>query len=245
MMRRLSSRIAATMLTVLAMVVALPLRAEMNAPTQLQIGTQSVRVPVPTGFVETSRRSPELWSQALAFSAGDARIIAHFVTERDLASYQKGNTVVFKDFLLVQTPRRAESLTVTQAQFDKLRSGTVALQSDLSSRLAPRLSTELDRISKGMSSAQGTPMTLRIGEIVPVSVDRNEPNVLIFTVLSQLGAAEGKAAVNQTMVSTTAYCFVSGKVVMLTAYRHFHSPRDLQASRALVSEWSKAVLSTN
>jgi len=244
-MTRFTSPITAAVLA--ALLLILSVRPSIAAPAlmQLQIGTQPIRLPVPAGFAETSRRSKELWNQALALSAGDGRIVAHFVTEKDLADFTSGAEVVFREFLLVQTPRRAEALTVTRAQFDKLRSGTIALQSELSKRLEPRLSAEVERISKELSSFQGTSLTFRVGEIVPVSVDMNEPRTLIYTILSQMSTKEGVTTTNQAMVSTVAYCFVAGKVVMLVAYRHFRSPNDLQISRAFVTQWASSLLSAN
>lgn len=211
----------------------------------LQIGGVTIRVPTPQGFTETSRRSQELWNLALAYSAGDARIIGHFVTDKDIAAFERGKTITFREFLFIQTPRRAESLTVTQSQFDKLRSGTVALQAELSKRIEPRLATEVDKVSKAVSSTQGIDIKVRIGEIVPVSVDRNDSDVLIYTVLSQVGALNGNTSTDQTMVVTTAYCFVSGKVVMLAAYRQFRTPQDLQSSRTFVNSWASGALSAN
>jgi hypothetical protein len=195
--------------------------------------------------VETSRLSQELWNMALAYTAGDARIAAHFVAKQDFRAFESGRTVVFKQFMLAQTPRRAENIVATQAQFDKLRAGTVDLQRNLSSRLEPRLAAEIERVSKAVSSTQASPVRVRLGEIVPVSVDRNDPQVLIYTILSQVGASEGNVNTDQSMVSTAAYCLISGKVVMLTAYRHFNSPQDLQASRKLVSAWANALLAAN
>ena len=115
---------------------------------------------------------------ALAYSAGDARIVANFVTQSDLTSFEKGNKVYFRQFLLVQTPRRAESMQVNQAQFDKLRAGIVAMQADLSSRLEPRLAAEVDRVSKAVSNLAGSSIKVGVGEIVPVSIDRNDSRVL-------------------------------------------------------------------
>jgi hypothetical protein len=215
------------------------------APITLPIGNQIVRIPAPAGFAETSRRSRELWTTALAFSAGDARIIAHFVTDNDLAEYEKGEAVVFSNFLLVQTPKQAEAIFVTQTQFDKLRSGTVALQADLAQRLEPRLATELDRVSKAVSSNQATDIKVQLGEIVPVSVERNDRQVLIYTVLAQAGISEGSHKTSQTLVASTAYCFIAGKVVMLVVYRKFSTPQDLQAAREQISTWAKAVLASN
>lgn len=233
-----------------ALVAALtPVRAfaQIAATTQitLQIGTQPIRIPTPEGFVETSRRSNDLWSTAQAFNAGDARIIGHFVTDKDLAEYEKGKTVVFKNFLLVQTPRRAEALIATQAQFDKLRAGTAALQADLAQRLEPLLAAELDQVSKAVSSKQAANIKVHLGEIVPVSVDRNDARLLIYTVLSQTGVADGKSNSSQTSITSTAYCFIAGKVVMLAAYRQFRTPQDLQAARTQITTWANAVLASN
>lgn len=135
----------------------------------LQIGPQSIQLPTPQGFAETSSRSQELWNIALAYSAGDARIAAHFVPEQDLRTFESGKTVVFTQFMLVQTPRRAETIVATQAQFDNLRAGTVDLQKNLASRLEPRIAAEVEKASKAVSKSQDSPITLRLGEIVPVS----------------------------------------------------------------------------
>lgn len=63
-------------------------------PVTLQIGQQAVRLPTPEGFVETSRKSQDLWDIALAYSAGDARIAAHFVTDQDFRDFESGQNVV-------------------------------------------------------------------------------------------------------------------------------------------------------
>ena len=234
------------LLLLVVTVAAASNQAQASAPSvALQIGGVTIRVPNPEGFIETSGRSQDLWNLALAYSAGNARIIGHFVTDKDFTEFERGKAVMFKEFLLIQTPRSAESLTVTQLQFDKLRSGTVALQADLSKRIEPRLTTEIDRVSKAVSSSQGVDLKFRIGEIIPVSVDRNDRSVLIYTVLAQVGVLNGRPITDQTMVLTTAYCFVSGKVVMLVAYRHFRTPKDLQSSRTFVNAWASGVLSAN
>ncbi len=213
--------------------------------TTLSIGQQPLRIPAPAGFVETSHSSPDLYATALLFGAGDARIVAHFVTDKDRAGYESGNTVVLENFLLVQTPKRAENIVATQAQFDKLRAGTVALQTDLGRRLAPRLAKELERISKDIWSNQAAEIKFRVGDIVPVSVDRDDARVLIYTVLAQIGIAENNVNRSQTMVYSTAYCLVAGKVLMLAAYRHFRTPEDLEASRMQITMWANSVLSAN
>jgi hypothetical protein len=250
-MRVLAARIAllsaAVAIAIAGLVAAGTSVAQPGASSSatVQIGARNIRIPVPPGFVETSRRSQELWTAALAFNAGDARIIAHFVTEKDLADFEAGKDVVVGNFLLVQTPKRAEGITATQAQFDTLRAGTVALQADLGRKLEPRLAAELDRVTKAISSNQAADIKLRLGEIVPVSIERNEARVMIYTILSQAEITQGTSKTAQPMIAGTAYCFVSGKVVMLAAHRQFRTPRDLQAMRTQIGSWADAVLAAN
>lgn len=213
--------------------------------TPLQIGAETIQVPTPVGFVETSRRSQELWNMALALSAGDRRIAAHFVSESDLKSFEAGKLVHFRNFMLVQTPKRAESIVATQAQFDKLRAGTVDLQRNMAAKLEPRLAAEVEKVSKAVSIAQGSSIKVRIGEIVPVSVDRNDSKVLIYTVLSSGGVTTGKKVEEGNTVASTAYCFVKGKVIMLAAYRQFTSPQDLKAARNIADSWANALIASN
>lgn len=237
-----------TLLSILPAIGLLPVDAFAQLfgnPAAIQIGAETVHVPTPAGFVETSRRSQELWNMALAYSGGDARIAAHYVAEPDLKAFDAGKTVYFRQFMLVQTPKRAEGIIATQAQFDKLRAGTVDLQRNLAAKLEPRLAAEVEKVSKTVSTAQATDIRVRVGEIVPVSVDRNDSKVLVYTVLARAGAATGAKAEEENMVSSTAYCFVKGKVVMLVAYRQFKSPKDLQASRSMADSWANALVAAN
>jgi len=74
---------------------------------------------------------------------------------------------------------------------------------------------------------------------------RNDSKVLVYIVLARAGAASGAKTEDENMVSSTAYCFVKGKVVMLVTYRQFKSPKDLQASRSMVESWANALVAAN
>ncbi|MDZ4291750.1 MAG: hypothetical protein U1C47_07490 [Hydrogenophaga sp.] len=237
-----------TLLHALSLIGLAPITASsqsFNKAYALQIGAETIQVPTPVGFVETSRRSQELWNMALAYSAGDARIAAHYVAEPDLKAFEAGKTVYFRQFMLVQTPKRAVSIVATQAQFDKLRAGTAELQRNLAAKLEPRLAAEVENVSKAVSAAQATKIKVRIGEIVPVSIERNDSKALVYTILARTGALVEQKPEEDNTVSSTAYCFVKGKVVMLVAYRQFRSPQDLQDSRNMANAWANALFAAN
>ena len=214
-------------------------------PLPIRIGAATIRLTTPNGYVETSVRAPDVYALALAFSAGDARIVAHYVKANDLALFEQGKKVYFSEFLLAQTPRRAENLEVTQAQFDKLRNGTVALQGQLSSKLEPLLAAEAARLSKAVSGIAGANIKVKTGEMVPISIDRDDAKVISYSVLASTAVTEGRTTETRNMVASTAACFVSRKVIMLNVYRVFRSPRDLQANKELLAAWVTSTLSVN
>jgi hypothetical protein len=236
------------LLSFLVLIGALPISASSQSfgkASLIQIGYEAVQVPTPVGFVETSNRSQELWNLALAYSAGDARITAHFVAEPDFKAFEAGKSVHFRQFMFVQTPKRAEGIAITQARFDKLRAGTVELQRNLASKLEPRMAAEIEKMSKAVSIAQDSSIKIRLGEIVPVSVDRNDSKVLVYTILARTGVTTGVKTEEDNMVSSAAYCFLKGKVVMLVTYRQFKSPQDIEASRNLADKWANALIAAN
>ena len=237
-----------SLIIALLLTVCLPVSAHSQSfgiAHEIRIGSEAILVPTPVGFVETSRRSQELWNTALAYSASDARITAHYVLETDIKAFESGKLVHFRQFMLVQTPKRAESIVATQAQFDKLRTGTVDIQRNLAAKLEPRMAAEIEKVSKAVSTAQAANIKVHIGEMAPVSIDRNDSKVLIYTVLARGGTTTGKKVEEGNLIASTAYCFVKGKVVMLAVYRQFMSPKDLQASRNTVESWANALAAAN
>jgi hypothetical protein len=234
---------AAPMLS-LAMETASP-GTEFGSPVAVNIGGVMINVPTPVDYQETSRASPELWKTAQDFGGGDSRVLAHFVQSKDLAAYAKGKAVNFTQYLYVQTPKRAEGIMATQAQFDKLRGGLAAMQSDLVRKLEPRLAAELSKAAQGSAVKNGEPIQLRIGEMVSAGVHENRPDFLSYSVLARVSAAQSGDTVDRTMVTTSGLWFVKGKVVILNSYRTFRSPRDLLESRQFIDRWAGAALAAN
>ena len=217
-----------------------------TSPEQYVVGRTPILIPPPTGFVETSRRAPELWRAAsLVPQAGGVLVVAHFVPDADIKALESGKTVTARQYMLVQLPRAAEHAIATEAQFNTLRSGTTAMQRNLAAQLEPQLAAALAKISGGQSAGQTPEVRLSVGEMVPVSIDRDESNLLVYTLLAKVSRTESGATVHIPTVSTLAYCFTKGKIFMLAGYREFNSPRDIQASRNAIMSWARATLNVN
>lgn len=218
---------------------------EFTNVTNLRIGEVTINLPAPESFIETSKNSAELWKLAQSIGSGYSQTIAHYISKSDFDAYNEYRKPAFSEYFIVQTPKSARNLTATQQQFDQLRSETAAMQTELRKSIEPSLGKELDKLNKNLSSKLGKPLAIGIGQIIPVSVNINRPNLLSYSVLSQISISNKDVNTSNTMVLTTGICFLKGKVVMLNSYRLFQTPQDLQISREVIEKWANNLLLSN
>jgi len=213
--------------------------------TNIRIGDVTVKVTAPAGFVETSARSPQLWQRAQSMTTGYSEVLANFVTSGDFVAFVKNDTPSFSEYYIVSTPKPAKHRTTNQKQFDELRFGLAGMQSKLKQNMEPQLSNELSKLNSNLSTQAGKPLAIKIGQVVPVSVNINRQNLLSYTVLSQLSTSNENVISSDTMIMTTGVCFLKGKVLMLNYYSVFKSPQDLETSRKSIENWAESLLMSN
>lgn len=216
-----------------------------GSQTSHSVGIETIVVPTPTSFLETSKSAPEVWEQAKTFSTSSVRVLAHYALESELKTLLAGGEVRLSQYMYVQTPTRAEGVTTTQAQFDKLRAGVISLQDDLDAKLGPQLKDVVARASKKMSDKQGEQLSIKVGDIIPVSIDRNDAKVFIYTTLMGVASSQSDASYEGNILTSAVIIFVKGKVLMLSVNRVMKSPRDIQIVRSFASEWASAIMAAN
>ncbi|MDD2944061.1 MAG: hypothetical protein PHC51_13980 [bacterium] len=214
-------------------------------PTSHRVGVETIVVPTPTNFLETSKNAPEMWESAKTFTTASVRVLAHYAPESELKTFIAGGEVRLSQYMYVQTPVRAEGIATTQAQFDKLRTGVIALQNDIAAKISPKLKEEVARASKEFGARQGEPISVKFGEIAPLSIDRNDTKALIYTTLMSVASSQSDASHEGNILSSTAFIFAKGKVLTLSVNRVMNSPRDVQIVRSFASEWVSAILAAN
>ncbi len=186
-----------------------------------------------------------MWERARTFSTASTRLVGHYASEADLKAFKGGGEVQLSPYMYLQTPSRAENLVATQAQFDKLRAGVVGMQRDLSAKLGPRLSAEIARAAKEFGDLQNEQINLTVGEIVPLSVDRNDARALIYTTLMNVAPTSNGSSAGTNILTSGAMILVRGKIVMLSVNRIMKTPQDIKIVRRFTSDWVSAITTAN
>lgn len=234
-----------TSIALLAMSGALWAATAFPSSVAVTVGGVAFKIPAPADYKETSATSPELWATAQQFGGPDGRVLAHFVTTKDFDAFTQGRDTAFSKYLFVQTFKRAERITATQAQFDKLRNDMVASQSDIGAIVEPRMAAELSRLEKNTAGGANPVSSIKVGEITPVGVHTNRSDFLSYSVVSKVSTVQAGTSTASTMLATTGFWFIKGKVLTFSAYREFNSPRDLQEQKELVEQWQAAAAVAN
>lgn len=216
-----------------------------GSPTSYRIGGETIVVPTPANFLETSKSAPEMWASAKLFNTASVRLLAHYAPESEVKAFLAGSEVRLSQYMYVHTPLGAEGVTTTQAQFDKLRMRVLALQNEIETKLAPKLKDELARASKGLSTLQDEPFSVKVNEVVPLSIDRNDAKALVYTTLMSLKSSQGDTAYDGNIIGVSALIYSKGKVLTLTVNRLMKSPRDIQVVRSFAGEWVAAIVAAN
>ena len=84
------------------------------------IGDERITLVTPTRFVDASPRAPEIWKEALRFQATGTRLLEYYMTSSDYQKSLEKQEGDYAEYMMVQTPIKAESITATQALFDRL-----------------------------------------------------------------------------------------------------------------------------
>lgn len=244
-MSQLFKQLTLALALALLTMIAPALGQTFDASTSHRIGIETIVVPTPTNFLETSKNAPEMWERAKAFTSASVRVLAHYASESELKTLRVSGEVRLSQYMYVQTPVQAEDIATTQAQFDKLRTGVITLQNDMTAKLSPKLKNEVARASKEFYAKQGEPLSVKVGEIVPVSIDRSDAKILIYTTLMSVKSSQSDTSHEDNILTSAAVIFTKGKVLALSVNRVMKSPRDIQIVRSFTSEWVSAIVAAN
>jgi hypothetical protein len=211
----------------------------------IQLGSEKLVIKNPDRFIETSQNSKEIWDLANEFVTEDSIILSHYITKKDFNKYKAGESPELKEYFYIKTPKILMGSISTQEQFDTLRKSVYSLNKDNLLNIEAYLNQFTENYSAEESIKNGSQVKLKVGQVVPVSVNESINNFMSFTMLSQIEIANKSKLESTTVVITRGSCFIKGKLIFIDYFRVLSSPDDLRKSREIVETFSKALIKDN
>lgn len=208
-----------------------------SASSYLKIGNQTIILKDPSGFLETSKKSSELWDLAKLMVSGKNEVIAHYVSKEDLDDYYLNKNPEFEQYFIILTPKATKKSYISQEDFKKFRFEIISTQNELRKNIEPRVNRILNNLSDDLSIQLKKEISMNINQMKPVSININLPNFLSYSVFSKINVSDHKTDKNHIIIGTTGIILIKGKLLIINSYRNFKSPQDLQDSRASIENW--------
>lgn len=203
------------------------------------VGSQTIRVPSPDGFVNGYPRIPELAGHMKALSDPDSRILTVHLTRELAAKIEKGEPVERLGFYATISVQKGMNDTdVTPAMFAEF---IAALQRDFETAVDANMPTSVEAARKALSERWGRPAD--IGMVRPVNLgffDR-QANLSSVMMLSPI-LKDGKQI---PMLGVMSHVVVNKRLLYISIYKELTADEDAMSLRDFTKKWTAAIISAN
>jgi len=212
------------------------------------LGGVSIELPAPKGFSEVRDVSPQTYKRAeRMMTIPQNRLLTLFVPDTDLNRFLKNQETALKynRYIMVQTPRFAESLEMSSKDFHELAGRIRQEQNQFPKRHREEAQSYVDGITKRFSKEHEISMDLKIGQPRPLGVFAEGDNFIASAMLTKMKGAVGEETMEVIMVSVSSFIRVKNKLIFGWLYSKYESQHDIDWIRAATKDWIKEILAAN
>ena len=209
----------------------------------VQVGAKSIEIPTPPGYGRVTPEMGKVLTLLQQMTAPTNNSLALFIREEELPDALAGEIPGMERRFVVQVPKAAIGVTVTNADFVSLKQKS---HSDLEKTYASvreRMPNLMEKASGEVSETLGIDMMMEIGGIVPLPVHHeDERSVAMSTLVRYDVEAEGGVRIQEVVAGTTTIIHVKDSLLFLFVYG---TKDDLAWTREQSKAWTRAIMAAN
>lgn len=216
------------------------------SPSTATVGGISIILPPPEGFNEPARKFHDLWALMETLTAPGNRLLAVFVSDRDLAREVSGKPAMMNRYFMVQTLRKLESTNISTNEFAKLKNMFKEQQQDLLERHRAVTQRNFDSASKELGrKLQDPTLSLKIGESVPLGIFSEDSSSISSAFITKYSVVTDGKADDVLTAGGMTIVLIKGRIVYLFAYSTYKSSGDAEWVRDATRRWLTAIATIN
>lgn len=206
--------------------------------TPFDLGTTSIEIPEPAGFVEVSPKMRQLW-QIVQAGQGYNRIIAFYIPENEEKAALAGKDVALPRGFNIQIQRSLQEYSLTEDDFQQVIKQVEAL---ISTRQVDAVQAAIiEQFNGNLQEITGAAFSQTENLTLPAHINR--PGYYAFSEISTIEVASQNGDTQQDEVTTTtAAILVKGKLLMCYTTG---SKGDLEWTRSAVKQWVESIIAEN
>lgn len=213
---------------------------------EVAVGTGSIMIPAPPGFADITTIAPETVAMFQDRNPTNSRILAVFATTADAGRILRGEKVTLKRYLIAQSVRSLEHITMTTSIFADFRKQMLIGFDELFEKNKPKRDALLDSAGHTMTKRFGDTGSIRVGQILPLGIDTNTAHRTSFSILTKyaFNNTGGKKS-EFVSVGTMSMVLLKNRIVYLNVFSTYESDDDLKWARDTSAQWSRASFDAN
>lgn len=212
---------------------------------ECRVGDATVAVPPPQGFAEVREVSAETFSIFEEMCPPANRLLAVFVTQRDVGRLIRGQTAELSQSVTVQSAPKLDDITLAKHQFKELRHMLRKQYDTLFQKQRAAIDEATVKAGQALSKRLETDIAFQIGGVVPLGVDHETASAITLSQLAKFDMATGQQQQEHVVAGTIVVLLVKGKVLYLNIYRTYHGDADLAWTRSTAKQWAAQILADN
>jgi hypothetical protein len=206
-------------------------------PHTVNIGRVALALPYPETFKDlcsVDKRAREIFSVSVPPTN---QMIGCFVTVKDFEEYFQRAGGVYSSYLIASVMSSTKSAMVSTAEFGKYKRDLKNNLHILIKKYQPDISRQLQKAEGMVSDSIGLDTEIQIGEMCPLGVYQEEPNLISTVWLTKATVTVGKKKVNSTQVQTSSVMLIRGSVFIFFGYREYKNKEDIEKLKQTASQW--------
>jgi hypothetical protein len=209
----------------------------------IQVGSASIEIPVPPGFVLVVPEMKQVSESLRRFTPPDHTLFAVFIAEIDAPQALADEFPLLQRRFTIQAPSKSVGVSVMRAEFAQLKKGFASEFQLKVDDLKNRLPDLVSRISKAGVEQMDPQLVTEIGGIVPFAPHYDDEHSLS---LSMIFRTEVTAADSESVVALTAATMTLVRVRDRVLFVYVYGGKDdIVWTRKASQEWVYEIVKAN
>lgn len=204
-----------------------------------QIGSKTIHIPAPAGFVNGYPRIPQVAANVKAFEDPEGRTLAMHVTQTVAGKLLKGEAVDALGFWTKISVRNdMDNIKVTPEMFAEF---TARVEKDFEAMVDAELPKAAERGKKSLEEFLGKRMD--VGLMRPISLGTIDKRAGVFSVMVLTTIVQARK--NTPMIGVMGHVVVKERLLYINIYKEFLADKDADELREFARKWADNILAAN
>jgi hypothetical protein len=206
-----------------------------------RLGTKSVVIPEPDGFVEATAQSDSIARLFTATESPENEMLAVHIPKEVLEKIKREGNADLNFYTKVSISRRLKALDVTDDDFAKLVAALPAVSNRVLDIKGPEMQKIERDINSGLTELSGEDMNLKFDQPVNLGYFEKTKNVFSMMIVMKLKNRTDKLP----LLCGMSFVKINQRLLFVYTYRRYESSKDVEILQNFTRKWIKQILAAN